>query len=255
MNTPQIDVHAVADCFDAFRASKPRVHCITNSVAQHFTANVLLAAGAVPSMTVAMAEIASFVESADALLINLGTLDPERRQAIELAVETSNAHDVPWGLDPVFVQASPTRLALASRLLLQRPAFVRCNRGEGEVLFEEMAFAERLQDIAKRFDTTLVVSGQTDLATSGEEQVSVANGHALMDRVTAMGCALTALMTGFVAVERNRLLATVSAVLVFGLAGERAAKQANGPGSFSTAILDALYNLDRETIIAEGRLS
>ena len=32
-----------------FRMTKPHVHCITNSVAQHFTANVLLAAGATPS--------------------------------------------------------------------------------------------------------------------------------------------------------------------------------------------------------------
>ena len=39
------------------RERSPRVHCITNTVAQQFTANVLLAAGAVPSMTLSPQEI------------------------------------------------------------------------------------------------------------------------------------------------------------------------------------------------------
>ena len=39
-------------CSTRLRARRPRVHCITNSVAQTFTANVLLAVGCVPSMTI-----------------------------------------------------------------------------------------------------------------------------------------------------------------------------------------------------------
>jgi hydroxyethylthiazole kinase len=40
-------------------------------VAQAVTANVLLAAGAVPSMTIAPEEIAQFVARADALLVRV----------------------------------------------------------------------------------------------------------------------------------------------------------------------------------------
>ena len=43
--------HITADILTRLRARAPRVHCITNAVAQTFTANVLLAAGAIPSMT------------------------------------------------------------------------------------------------------------------------------------------------------------------------------------------------------------
>ena len=43
------------------RGKSPRVHCITNSVAQNFTANALLALGAVPSMTLSGEEIGAFV--------------------------------------------------------------------------------------------------------------------------------------------------------------------------------------------------
>ena len=45
-----------AETQERLRARAPRVHCITNAVAQAFTANVLLAAGAVPSMTIAVNE-------------------------------------------------------------------------------------------------------------------------------------------------------------------------------------------------------
>ena len=71
------------DLLARIRARHPRVHCVTNAVAQNFTANVLLAAGAIPSMTVAPDEIGEFVARADALLINLGTFDGERRSATE----------------------------------------------------------------------------------------------------------------------------------------------------------------------------
>src|SRR4051794_41683090 len=71
--------HIAADILTRLRARGPRVHCITNAVAQTFTANTLLAAGAVPSMTLAADEIGAFVARADALLVNLGTFDAERR--------------------------------------------------------------------------------------------------------------------------------------------------------------------------------
>src|SRR5438132_13758185 len=109
MRAPHSELPAItADVLERIREKRPRVHCITNAVAQNFTANMLLAAGAVPSMTIASDEIADFVARADALLVNLGTLDPERRGAIEIAIATAGER-VPWVLDPVFVARSAPR--------------------------------------------------------------------------------------------------------------------------------------------------
>jgi hypothetical protein len=81
MRSPS-DIGAIAraagDVLERLRAKSPRVHCITNSVAQNFTANVLLALGAQPSMTISAEEIGHFARSADALLVNLGTFDRDR---------------------------------------------------------------------------------------------------------------------------------------------------------------------------------
>ncbi|RAI32783.1 hydroxyethylthiazole kinase, partial [Rhodoplanes serenus] len=120
----------VADVLARLRERRPRVHCITNTVAQAFTANVLLAAGAVPSMTHSAEEVGAFAGSADALLVNLGTLDPERRAAIDLAVDAAMANARPWMLDPVFVDRSPLRRDVAAGLLARRPAVVRLNETE-----------------------------------------------------------------------------------------------------------------------------
>src|ERR1700704_7089731 len=118
-----------ADILARIRPRRPRVHCITNAVAQNFTANMLLAAGAVPSMTIASDESAVFVAGADALLVNLGTLDPERRGAIEIAIATAGER-VPWILDPVFVDRSAPRAGFAAALVARRARAVRPHRAE-----------------------------------------------------------------------------------------------------------------------------
>src|ERR1043165_1408095 len=101
--------HIAADILMRLRARSPRVHCITNAVAQTFTANTLLAAGAIPSMTPSADEIGAFVARADALLINLGTFDDERRAATTAALEVAAERRIPWVLDPVFVDRSQPR--------------------------------------------------------------------------------------------------------------------------------------------------
>ena len=76
-----------------------------------------------------------------------------------------------------------------------------------------------------------------------------------MDRITTMGCALTALAVGFLAVEENPLLAATSALTFFGLAGDHAEQKCDGPGTFVPHFLDALANIDESDIVAGAKLS
>src|SRR6476646_9197946 len=122
--------HLTADILARLRARTPRVHCITNSVAQTFTANTLLAAGAIPSMTLAADEIGAFVARADALLVNLGTFDAERRAATAAALQVPAERRIPWVLDPVFIDRSAARADYARSLLARNPAVVRLNAAE-----------------------------------------------------------------------------------------------------------------------------
>jgi hydroxyethylthiazole kinase len=74
-----------------------------------------------------------------------------------------------------------------------------------------------------------------------------------MDRVTAMGCAGSALVAAFLAVEPDPITAAASALLVMKVAGATAAAEAHGPGSFVPAFLDAVYALDADTLERHAR--
>jgi len=247
--------HIASDIPARLRVRAPRVHCITNAVAQHFTANVLLAAGAVPSMTLSADEIGVFVARADALLVNLGTFDEERRAAAAVALEVASEEGVPWVLDPVFIDRSEPRAAYARSLVAQKPRAIRLNRGE----FAALSGGADIEDAAlTRFalDTlaALALTGVVDEITDGAQTLFIENGHPLMARVTAMGCAASALTAAFLAIEGDPLVATAAALLCFGVAGGVAGERASGPGSFPAALLDALYALDKSTLAEKARI-
>lgn len=255
MPTPVELADIAADVLARIRGHAPRVHCITNSVAQQYTANMLLAAGAVPSMTISRQEIAAFVAGADALLVNLGTFDAERRAAIDLALGAKRRGGKgtrPWVLDPVFIERSPTRAQFARGLLKRGPAAVRLNQREFVALAGDAKAPARF---AKTHGTVVALTGDSDVVTDGERSVTVANGDALMSLVTAMGCAGSALLCAALAVEADPWRAAVAAVVALGVAGEVAALSARGPGSFAGAIIDALHGLDRATLRARTRVS
>ncbi len=100
----------------------PRVHCITHSVAQQHTANMPLAVGAIPSMTVSPEEIGGFVTGADALRVNLGTFDSVRCAAVDVALGVAAKRKLPWLLDPVFIERSSPRAEFARAVLRHQPS-------------------------------------------------------------------------------------------------------------------------------------
>ncbi|MGA7597512.1 MAG: hydroxyethylthiazole kinase [Pseudolabrys sp.] len=246
---------SAAEILTRLRAQRPRVHCITNTVAQNLTANALLAVGCVPSMTLSMEEVDSFVSGAQALLVNLGTFDGERREAMTIAVEAARSNTLPWVLDPVFVDRVPTRAAFARELIGRRPAVIRLNHAEFSTLAGGKPLCDAVVTYARISQTVVGLSGESDLVSDGEQTVSVANGHPLMARVTAMGCAGSALVAACLSMESDALLATAAALLMINVAGELAAENSAGPGSFAVSIIDALYNLEGPVLIARAKVS
>ena len=246
---------AASTLIERLRTRSPRVHCITNAVAQNFTANALLALSCVPSMTLSPEEIGFFVADADALLVNLGTFDAERRAAAEIAVAAAARESVPWVLDPVFVDRSAPRAEFAREMIARSPTVVRLNHAEFAALAGAEPSREAVMTAAADNELTIGLSGAADLVTDGARAASIANGHPLMARVTAMGCAGSALVAACLAVEDDAFVATACALTIIGVAGEVAAEKAQGPGSFAAAILDALYRLDTATLAARAKVT
>ncbi len=253
MRAPAEFADITADVLARIKSRAPRVHCITNSVAQAYTANMLLAAGAIPSMTISPEEIAAFTAGADALLVNLGTFDAERRAAIDLGLGAVAGK--PWVLDPVFIERSPARAQFAQSLVSRKPAAVRLNHHEFAALAGGDAAGDAPTCFAKRHDTVVALTGTTDVVTDGERSAKVANGDPLMGLVTAMGCAGSALVAAALVVERDRWRATIAALVALGVAGEVAAENTSGPGRFASWIIDAIHGLDGAALRARTRVS
>lgn len=252
---------------DTMRNRAPLVQNITNYVAMNVMANVLLAIGASPAMVHSEEEAAEFAGIADALTINIGTLSPPWLRSMRAAAARAGELGKPWVLDPVAAGATGYRREACAALLALKPAVIRGNaseilalagveaRGRGadssDSVNEAEAAARRL---AGQSGAVVAVTGPVDFVTDGEQAWRIANGHALMPRVTALGCSLTGVVGAFIA-GQPRLGATVAALTCYALAGERAAQGARGPGSFATAFVDALAALDPADLNAGARVT
>jgi len=189
------------------------------------------------------------------LLVNLGTFDRERRKATEIAVKTAVQENLPWILDPVFINRTPPRAAFARALIESAPNAVRLNAAEFAALSGSEPTRGALAAYARATKTAIGLSGESDWVSDGERFAAIANGHALMAKVTAMGCAASALVAACLGVEPDAWRATAAALTIIGVAGELAAAKAEGPGSFAVAILDTLHNLDGPALVARAQVS
>ena len=244
-----------ADIVERLRERRPRVHCITNPVAQTFTANVLLAAGAIPSMTVSPREIVPFVRRCDALLVNLGMFDVERQKAALAAIPVANKKRTPWVLDPVYIDSSAPRAAFAKRLVAKKPTALRLNQHELAALGGNAKDLAAFTRHTANMNTVIGLTGERDFVSDGTRLSTISNGAPMMAKVTAMGCAGSALVAACLAVEDDAWLATTAALTIFGIAGEVAAERSRGPGTFAVEIVDALHALNRVTLIGKARVT
>ena len=243
---------------ELIRERKPLVHQITNYVVMNETANATLALGALPVMAHAREEVEEMVGLASALVLNIGTLSPHWVEAMLLAGRAANVRGIPVVLDPVGSGATRYRTDTARRILDEVGVTVlRGNPGEVATLVGVAAEVRGVESIGaggdpddlareagRRLGLVASVTGAVDHVSDGETVVKVSNGHPLLAAVTGTGCMSSAITGCFLAVKPDAPLdAAVEALIAFGVAGEDAAREAKGPGSFHVALYDALANL------------
>ena len=249
------------------RERKPLIHQITNYVVMNETANATLAIGALPVMAHAIEEVEEMASFAGALVINIGTLSQPWIAAMLLAGKAANAAGALVVLDPVGVGATKLRTDTAKRILDEvdvavvrgNPAEVAALSGiEAEIRGVESigAAAEGAalaREAARKLGVVASVTGATDHVSDGTRTLAVANGHRLLATITGSGCISSALTGCFLAVA-PALEGAAAALAALGVAGEDAALDAKGPGTFHSNLYDALYNLTPETLNDRARI-
>jgi hydroxyethylthiazole kinase len=255
---------------DTIRERKPLVHQITNYVVMNETANATLAVGALPVMAHAREEVEEMVGLASALVLNIGTLSPPWVEAMLLAGKAANARGIPVVLDPVGAGATRCRTETARRILQEvRVTVLRGNPGEVATLVGVAAEVRGVESVGaggdpaelaraagERLGLVASVTGPVDHVSDGETVHRIANGHPLLAAITGTGCMSSAITGCFLAAKPDAPLeAAAEALVAFGVAGEDAARDAKGPGTFHVNLYDAVAALDPETLDSRAKVS
>ena len=262
LNQTDVILQKVVDAWTELQIKQPLVHCITNSVAANYAANVLLAAGASPAMIDNPFEAESFASIAAALSINLGTPTTEQMQAMRISAQTASAKNTPWVLDPVgYGPFLKWRSEMVDQLVLLNPTVIRGNASEISTLAGNQVESKGVDSTVSSNEVYLkavpllahsecvAISGESDFILSKELNavIQVNGGSFLQPKVTATGCALGALIAAYCAVA-TPTIATISAHIHFAIAGKLAFEKAQTVGSFNVASLDVIYTLSADKI-------
>jgi len=247
---------------ESVKRTNPMAGSITNSVTINLVANAQLAVGGAAAMVYLPDEGEFLARAGGALYVNMGTLFPVYEETLPRAVRAANEAGRPWVLDPVAIGIGSLRTDLLRQFKTYRPSVIRGNASEILALAglwgleggttssnvrgvdstdQVLAAKAAAISLARWTGGAVAVSGKMDLVTDGSVVALSYGGSDLMERITGSGCALGGVVAVY-ATAATPFIAALTATAVFNLAGSRAESKADGPGSFQTAFLDALYN-------------
>ncbi|RUL52221.1 hydroxyethylthiazole kinase [Lysinibacillus antri] len=240
------------------RQKSPLVHCITNYVVANFTANGLLALGVSPVMADEVEEVEEMVSIANALLINIGTLNTRTLEAMIKAGKKANELNIPVVLDPVGVGATSFRQKAVENILSQvNIQLLRCNIGELASIAGvdwqsrgvdsgdgELDIASVAKQVAVQHQCMVVVTGKSDYLTDGVSEHWTAGGHELMTQVTGTGCLLSAICAATLALDGEPLENLCEVLIDYKRVAEFASDN-QLLGSFQEEVINHIHSLSR----------
>ncbi|HBA62823.1 MAG TPA: hydroxyethylthiazole kinase [Lachnospiraceae bacterium] len=263
----------LGNCVEQVRKTVPLVHNITNYVTVNDVANVLLACGGSPIMSDEVKDVEDITSICGGLNINIGTLNERTIAGMFAAGRKANELGHVVLLDPVGAGASALRTKTAMELMKEiRFDVIRGNiseiktlvQGSGSTKGVDADIADAVteetldgavafvKEFAKTSGSIIAVTGAIDLVSDGERCFVIRNGRPEMGRITGTGCQLSGMMTAFVTANpKQKLEAAAAAVCTMGLAGEigfSRMQAGDGNATYRSRIIDAIYNMDGETL-------
>lgn len=242
------------------RTQNPMAPSITNSVTINLVANAQLAVGGSAAMVYLPDEGEGMAEAAKSLYINAGTMIPVYGETLPRTARRLSKLSRPWVLDPVGIGLGGLRTELLTSMGTFRPGIIRGNASEIIALaglwnaadvqesnvrgVDSMDSVEDARDAADALALftggAVAVSGADDYVTDGVNKVTAHGGSKFFPMITGAGCSLGGVMAIYACVEEP-FIAALTAVNIYNIAGQRAEKACEGPGSFQVHFLDELY--------------
>lgn len=266
MNKDQIKENIKKSVEDV-RKTKPMAPSITNTVTVNLVANTQLAVGGAAAMAYLEDELIGLASISESFYINLGTMFDFYMDSLAPLADYLEENNHKWVLDPVAAGLGEKRSQAINYFKDKRPSIIRANaseilavaemwglvknnktkaRGvEAEDTVEEAE--EAAIKIASQTTGVVAISGKVDFITDGKIIARSYGGTDMMERITGAGCSLGGVCAVFESVT-DSFTAALTATQIYNLAGTIASEKANGPASFQTEFLDALYKVNSEQV-------
>lgn len=245
------------EVLEKLRKNNPLVHTIANHVTANDCANLLLAIGASPIMADAPQEMEAITSLSQVTVLNLGTPNDTKYQAVMTAGRKANELNHPVIIDPVGVGVSDYRLQNMTTIFTQvQPSIIRANVGEVQSLLGERSLSRGVdsydtQDssgikaaikLAKKMSCVILMTGKEDFITDGVKHYTIHGGSPRFKQITGTGDMLSVLCGAFATVT-TPILAAVYAAYIWKVIGEAALKESNGLGQARISLFDYAENM------------
>lgn len=251
--------------------SRHLIHCITHPIAITDMANMILTMGCSPIMAEHPEEVAQITSGASALLLNLGNISDTRIEAMKISISIARKRNIPILLDLVGVSASQFRLNLAYELLEGSPiclikgnyselislASGKCTTKGVDTSHRDIHSTTKYMLRVKNRANYILATGEKDILIHEDNAHIISGGDKKMSQITGTGCMLGAVLASSIANDMS-LGAIIHSISTYLNAGEQAAKNSTGPGSFRVSLFDALsffFNNPKEVDIRCERIS
>lgn len=259
----------IIEAVNTVKNEKTMAASITNSVTLEFVINAQIAIGGTPGAIFQNQEGEAFIHSGDAMSLNLGSFTPDFIESIPKTAERLNKEKQNWVLDPVGISLGAEREELFKNLKKYKVPIIRGNASEiiNLSILWGLEDSEATKALVRGADSTntsfeaedssvalakftggvVVVTGETDLVTDGYRVAYSYGGSKYMPLIIGSGDSLTGILAIY-AGATDPFTAALSAVSAYNVAGKRAERNAQGPGTFKPYFIDELYNATAEDI-------
>lgn len=252
----------IAELHNRIQKECPIIHCITNAVTVNDCANILLAAGASPTMAHHPMEVEEITAGTNALVCNLGAIDDY--EAMEKAGLVAGKCGHAIVIDPVGISGSTYRREKCKALIEKiHPTCIRGNYSEIKALLENRSTAtgvdssdktldtRSMQKYAKEHEIILIASGEKDIITDGTTTYTCNNGAPKMAKITGSGCMSSAMLGAFLGIESSAKSAAACCAFI-GIAGEIASDKTDACGggtmTFRNNFIDQISLMSDESL-------
>ncbi len=259
-------INQIANIHDILRELNPIIQMQHNYVSAIECADAVISIGASPIITASIQESEQVAGRANAVSMNIGTVNDGQIESMILAGTLANESGIPIVLDCAGVSFSKYRAQSADKLLKKvKMTIIKGNYSEIAFLSGDNVASKGLDTIvadeydcvnvalklADKYNCTTIVTGKTDIIADATNVIKVYNGTPLLQKMFSSGDMVGTIAAAYCGITKNFLAAATAAASIVSLAGELAADSLANDldyGTFKMNFFNELAKIDSDTI-------